>query len=146
MPVTYYPDQGPHNWRDERKWSHLIKLPGVKAGMKIPVSCRLMTCRQQLVTPRRVRVTAEIDLTSQEVRVAQSAGPQIRWRSNPEHIPAASATVTVDHLINIPKDHPAALRILTFEPVARVEQITTLRDRLVVKGCLFLQLGYAVRV
>lgn len=146
MPVTYYPDQGPHSWREERKWSHLIKLPGVKTGMKIPISCRLTACRHQLVTPRRIRITAEIDLSTQEVRVAQSDGPQIRWKASPECIPAASAIVTVHHLVNIPKDHPPALRISTFEPVARVEQITTMRDRLMVKGSLLLQLGYAVRV
>lgn len=145
MPVTYYPGQGPHSWRDERKWSHLIRLPGVKSGMKIPVACRLSACRHQLVTPRRIRITAEIDLSSQEVRVAQAEGPQIRWRTSPEQIPAASATVTVHHLINIPKDHPAALRITDFLPTARVELITTMRDRLVVKGNLLLQLAYIVR-
>lgn len=145
MPVTYYPDQGPKSWQDERKWSHLIKLPGVKSGMKIPLSCQVKVCQHQLVTPRRIRVTAEIDLSSQEVRVAQAEGPQIRWRSSPEQIPAASVVVTVHHLINIPKEQPAILRLESLQSNTRIEQITTMRDRLVVKGNLVMRLQYAIR-
>jgi hypothetical protein len=145
MPVTYYPDDSPHSLPEERKWSHLLKLPGVKSGMQIPVSCRLQNCQHQLVTPRRVRVSVEIDLSTQEVQLAQNDGPKVRWKVNPEVIPAASAVVSINHIIHIPKDQPAILRIEGFLANARIEQITTMRGRLVVKGTLLMQTKYKKR-
>lgn len=145
MPVTYYPENTPHDLPDQRMWSHLIKLPGVKSGMKIPVSCRLIACHHQLVTPRRVRVNADIDLSTQEVRVAETTGPRVHWKSNPETIPAATAVISISHIINVPKDQPAILRIEDFLANIRIEQITTLRDRLVVKGSLLMQTKYKRR-
>lgn len=146
MPVTHYPDDSPRSLPEERKWSHLIKLPGVKSGMKIPVSCRLVACRHQLITPRRVRVSADIDLSTQEVKVAQAEGPQVRWRLSPESIDPASAVINISHVINIPQEQPAILRIEDFLANARIEQVTTLRDRLVVKGSLLMQTRYRQRI
>ncbi|MGI6344501.1 MAG: hypothetical protein ACOX18_05490 [Bacillota bacterium] len=143
--ITVYPDYGPLRWKEERQWSHLIKLPGVKSGMRIPVTCRLTSCQHRIVTPRRVRVQAEIDLSTEEIRLQSDQGPRVRWKSAPEVIPCVSASVTINHMIVIPKDQPAILQVSDFQAKGCVELVTVLRDRVIVKGSLKMQLEAMTR-
>jgi hypothetical protein len=146
MPVTFYPEQVPHQLQEERKWSYLIKIPGVRSGMRIPVSCRLINCEYRLITPRRVRIQAEIDLSTHELQLQQPEGPKVRWKGRLDSIPAASAVVTISHILTIGKDKPGILRLEDFQAEARVEQTTTMRDRLVVKGSLAMRGNYTARI
>ncbi len=146
--ITHYPNRGPAHLPEERKWSHLIKLPGVKSGMKIPVKCEMVEYRYQLVTPRRVRVTAQVDISTEEVDVRpgnNKTGPRVRWKVSPDTIPQASTKLTISHMINVPKDQPAILRIEKFDLSASIEQVTTLRDRVVVKGRFNMNTWYQQR-
>ena len=145
MPVTFYPEQSPHQLEEERKWSYLVKIPGVRSGMRVPVSCRLMYCKQRLITPRRVRIQAEIDLVTREVKLHRPEGPRVRWKEGFDSIPTTSAVVTINHILAVTKDKPAILRIEDFRAESRIEQVTIMRDRLVVKGNLIMRGAYTVR-
>ena len=144
--ITYYPGDAVHRFTDNRRWSYLIKLPGVKAGLKIPVSCRLIECKQQLVTPRRVRVLASIDLTSAEVELQPATGAAVRWKVTPSVIPKASAFLTINHILNLPKEQPAIARLQGFTAHAHISQVIAMRDRLVVKGNLVIHIKYKSRL
>jgi len=145
--ITHYSNQEPWHLPEERIWSHLIKLPGVKSGMKMPVKCQIVDYDYQLVTPRRVRVTAQVDISTEQVslRSRDTTGPQVRWKANPDTIPRSSATLAISHIIIVPTDQPAILRIEQVALSVSVEQITTLRDRLVVKGRLNMDTKYQQR-
>lgn len=142
--ITHYPNRGPLHLPEERKWSHLIKLPGVKSGMRIPVKCETVEFHYQLITPRRVRVTAQVDISTEQINVrpGSQTGPRVRWKVSPDVIPQASTTLSISHIINVPKEQPAISRIEQFSLSPRIEQVTTLRDRVVIKGRLNMDTWY----
>ena len=140
--ITYFPENVIHRWQEERRWSHVIKLPGVRASMQIPVVCRLLASNQKLITPRRLRITACIDLTSEEVHLQPTSGPKVRWKSLPSHIPCASAVVNINHISHIPREQPAIYTLENWHVNARILQVIALRDRLIVKGSLTIDIKY----
>ncbi|MDP3487739.1 MAG: hypothetical protein Q8S19_07385, partial [Bacillota bacterium] len=124
-----------------KPWTHLIKMPGLRGAPQVNVVCSAEEHKHGLVTPRRIRVKANINLSTAEISLTEP-GKKIVWSHLPASIARSTSHLNFEHIIPVPEGKPPIRRILSSEFKATVERVTTLRDRLIIKGTANIVINY----
>lgn len=140
--ITYRPKGQQHRLDLSRPWTHLIKLPGLRGTPKINVKCYANESKCLLVTPRRVRIKANINLSTDEINLVES-GKSITWRHLPTHIARSTSHLSFEHILHVPETMPSVRKIISSEFRTVIERVTTLRDRLIIKGTANIVITYS---
>lgn len=131
-----------------RPFSHVIRIDGLKSGLEIPVECAVMQLEYRLLTPRRLKILAGLKIVNGEIELQNGLtidGIRIYWKNKPRTLPENRIVLQLEHVFEIPQQYPAARRIISANPSVTVQQATTLTNRLVVKGELYLAITYQPR-
>lgn len=139
--ITFRPKGQNHRLELSKPWTHLIKMPGLRGTPHVNVACSAKDHKHGLVTPRRIRVKANINLSTAEISLTDP-GKTVTWSHLPKSIAQSTSHLDFEHIIHVPEEKPPIRRILSSEFKATVERVTTLRDRLIIKGMANMIINY----
>lgn len=140
--ITFRPRGQSHKLEVTRPWTHLIKLPGLRGAPEVKVTCTAEHNKYGLVTPRRVRIKSSIALSTGEIKLVNPETP-VKWSHLPSTIACSTSTLDFEHIVHIPDSKPPARKVLSSELKASIEKVTTLRDRLIIKGTASIVITYS---
>lgn len=140
--ITFRPRGQNHKLEVTRPWTHLIKMPGLRGTPQVNVTCTVLYNKHGLLTPRRVRIKSNISLSTSEIKLVD---PEltVKWSHLPSTMACSTSTLEFEHIVHIPESKPPARRVLSFDLKASIEKVTTLRDRLIIKGTASMAITYS---
>jgi len=139
--IIFRPKGQSHRLELTRPWTHLIKMPGLRGAPEVKISCTSSEHRHSLITPRRVRVRATINLSTGEISLTEP-GKRITWSHLPDTIARSTAHLDFEHIVHVPEGKPPIRKVTGCEFKSRIDKVTTLRDRLIIKGTASITLTY----
>jgi hypothetical protein len=128
----------------ERPWTHLVRMPGLRGNPEVEVTCDGQLLNATLVTPRRIRVRCSITICTAEIQIV-SPNERIRWRHLPESLARSTSETSLQGIIHIPDELSPARCLERVGILTSVERVTTMKDRLIVKGRIEFNIEYRER-